>query len=397
MLFLVNSDLHDINTGTVTLNGKYVACLNTLSGKMSKYQFTNDNDRVTLSWTLPPAGSLLLYISDKEINDLKPASSAPTFTAVESGSPMKVTRDTDNAIMLDFCDIEVASEITRDIHTFYAADKVFRHYGFRNGNPWNTSVQFKRSTVEKDTFGINTGFTATYHFKINGKFDVSGMRAVIERAQLWNVTINDNEIKPEAGQWWLDRSFSVFSIGQFVKPGENIISIRTAPMKVHAEIEPVYILGDFSVSPAEKGWEIAPPRKEYTTGSWKSQGLPYYSWGMTYTREFTVDNAEGIWQVGTGKWNGTVAEVYVNGEKADPLAFPPYRADVTGLIKPGVNKVEIRVIGSLKNLQGPHHNNPAPGLTSPGSWRNVRRYPSGNEYQMIDYGLFEEFGLYRGV
>ncbi len=27
-------------------------------------------------------------------------------------------------------------------------------------------------------------------------------------------------------------------------------------MKINAEIEPVYILGDFSVNPVEKGWEI---------------------------------------------------------------------------------------------------------------------------------------------
>ena len=33
-------------------------------------------------------------------------------------------------------------------------------------------------------------------------------------------------------------------------------------MKIHAEIEPVYILGDFSVKPAEKGWNIDAPRNQ---------------------------------------------------------------------------------------------------------------------------------------
>ena len=26
--------------------------------------------------------------------------------------------------------------------------------------------------VDRDTFGLNTGFTVTYHFPVNGKFDL---------------------------------------------------------------------------------------------------------------------------------------------------------------------------------------------------------------------------------
>ena len=42
--------------------------------------------------------------------------------------------------MIDFCDLELGGEITKDLNNFYAADKVFKYYGFNNGNPWNTSV-----------------------------------------------------------------------------------------------------------------------------------------------------------------------------------------------------------------------------------------------------------------
>jgi hypothetical protein len=167
-------------------------------------------------------------------------------------------------------------------------------------------------------------------------------------------------------------------------------------MKIHAEIEPVYILGDFSVKPAEKGWIIEAPASVYTTGSWKTQGLSFYSWGVTYSKEFDIEKTEGTWEVGLGNWNGTIAEVYVNGQPATVIAFPPYTSDVTGLIKSGINKIDIKVIGSLKNLLGPHHNNPIPGFVSPWSWRDVKGYPAGKDYQMIDYGLFEEYNLFKG-
>jgi hypothetical protein len=319
-----------------------------------------------------------------------------SLNPVLSTSPMTVTKNEENALTIDFCDIEVGKEVTKDIHTYYAADKIYKYYGFKNGNPWNSSVQFRTNIVDRDTFGVNTGFTATYHFTIKGKFDLKTLKAVVERTSLWTVSVNGVEVKAEAGKWWLDRSFSVFNIGTLAITGENTITLKASPMKIHAEVEPVYIVGDFSVKSADKGWQIEAPVSVYKTGSWKTQGLPFYSWGVTYSKEFNIDKAEGNWEVSLGKWNGTVAELTVNGKSATVIAFPPYISDVTGLIKPGINKIDVKVIGSLKNLLGPHHNNLKPGLVSPGSWRNVKSYPSGTDYQLLDYGLMEDFALYNG-
>ncbi len=299
-------------------------------------------------------------------------------------------------LTIEFCDLLLDNELTKDLNTYYAADKVYKYYGFKNGNPWNTSVQFKTRTVDRDTFGINTGFTATYHFNIKGSFDFSSFNAIVERPDLWSVLVNGTEVKPEAGKWWLDRQFNVFGIGSLVREGDNTITLKASPMKVHAEIEPVYILGDFSVKPSEKGWTIEPSVKSLTTGSWKEQGMPFYSWGVMYSKEYDVESPAGTYELELGKWSGTVAEVSVNGQPANVIAFPPYRADVTKSIKPGINKIDVKVIGSLKNLLGPHFNNPAPGLVGPWHFRNVNSYPGGKDYQLIDYGLFEEFTLLNG-
>ena len=129
-----------------------------------------------------------------------------------------------------------------------------------------------------------------------GSFDFSSLKAVVERPDLWSVLVNGTEVKPEAGKWWLDREFSVFNIGSLVRKGDNTITLKATPMKVHAEIEPVYILGDFSVKPSEKGWTIEPSVKSLTTGSWKEQGMPFYSWGVTYSKEYDVENPEGTYE-----------------------------------------------------------------------------------------------------
>lgn len=396
VLFLVNSSLTEPVNGSLKTTGKDAIEMNTLTAEVYGYENQQDKGNVGLSYSIPPAGSLLLFIPNIKQTDYPAPAKPQNMNPVAASSPVSVTRNEENALMIDFCDIEVSNKLTKDIHTYYAADNIYKNYGFKNGNPWNTSVQFRTNIVDRDTFGVNTGFTATYHFNVKGKFDITNLKAVVERPNLWVVSVNGAELKPEDGMWWLDRSFGVFKIGSLVKPGDNIITLKVTPMKIHAEVEPVYIIGNFSVKPAEKGWIIEAPASVYTTGSWKNQGLPFYSWGVSYSKEFNIEKAEGKWIVGLGKWNGIIAEVLVNGQQATIIAFPPYTTDITSLIKSGVNKIEVKVIGSLKNLLGPHHNNPKPGLVSPGAWRNIKSYPSGKDYQMLDYGLMDDFILYNG-
>jgi hypothetical protein len=396
ILFLINSSLTETVNGSLKTTGRDAVEMNTLTGEISEYPNDDLAEKINLVYSIPPAGSLLLFIPEVKETEFPAQTKAKDMNQIQSETPVRVTRDEKNALMIDFCDIEVGNKLTKDLHVYYAADKIYKYFGFKNGNPWNTSVQFRTNIVDRDTFGVNTGFNATYHFTVKGKFNITDIQAVVERANLWTVFLNGVEVKPEEGKWWLDRSFNVFNIGGLVKTGANTITLKTSPMKIHAEVEPVYIIGDFSVKTAEKGWVIEPPAKVYNTGSWNSQGLPFYSWGVTYSKEFNIEKSEGKWKIGLGKWNGTIAEVSVNGQAASVIAFPPYETDVTGLIKPGLNKIEVKVIGSLKNLLGPHHNNPKPGFVSPGTWRNVKSYPAGKDYQILDYGLFEEFVLYRG-
>ncbi len=393
VLFLVNSSMNKPVSGSLKIKGGSAIELNTLTGETKDYPCQSDGEKINFTFSLDPAGSLLLYISSDKKLSSPGDQRQKTMVPVESASRLTVSRETENAIAIEFCDLLLDGETTPDMHTFNAADKVYKAYGFKNGNPWNTSVQFKTRTVDRDKFEANTGFTATYHFTIKDKFDYSTMKAVVERPYLWGVSVNGSGIGPEDGKWWLDREFGVFTIGNLVKKGDNTLVLTVSPMKVHAEIEPVYITGDFSVKPVEKGWVIESPVKKLTTGSWKEQGMPFYSRGVVYSKEFNIEKPEGSYKVALGKWNGTIAEVSVNGQPGTLIAFPPYTSDVTSLIRPGTNRIEVKVIGSNKNLLGPHFNNPAPGLVSPGHFRNVKSYPAGKDYSLLDYGLFEEFRL----
>ncbi len=397
IVFLVNSDLEKDLTGFFAVKGKSVIEMNTLTGEILGYPSVNHGNKLEINFSLPPAGTLLLFIPASGHAEYEIPARPQSFSPVSSASPLMVKMDRENVLTIDFCDIQIGNKQAKDLNTYYATDMAYRYHGFRNGNPWNSSVQYRTRIIDRDTFDIGTGFAVSYHFEVKGVTDFSSFRAVVERPWLWRVKINGRETDSNEGEWWLDRSFGVFDISKHVRTGQNTINLSVSPMRIHAEIEPVYILGLFSVEPAPKGWVITPLRDSYTTGNWREQGLPFYSWGATYSKEFKIDDPAGVYEVGLGQWNGTVSEVIVNGQKAGVIAFPPYRRDVTSLIKPGINRIEVAVIGSLKNLLGPHHNNPAPGFVSPGTWRNVKSYPPGIEYQLIDYGLMDEFVLYNGI
>jgi hypothetical protein len=176
--------------------------------------------------------------------------------------------------------------------------------------------------------------------------------------------------------------------------GENSLTLTTDKMSIYDEIEPIYILGNFNLASAAKGWTITAPTS-LELGSWKEQGMPMYGQGVHYVKEFQLGARPGRLSVKLGKWNGTMAAVTVNGRPAGVIAYDPFELDITKWLVAGENKVDVEVIGSLKNLLGPHHGKHAPGLASPWHWRNIRSYPAGKDYDTYDYGLMEDFQLVK--
>jgi hypothetical protein len=394
VVFLANSSLTGYAKGAININGKDAVELNTFTGIINEYEETENGKGINIDYNIPPAGSLLLYVFNKKQTGFEKFSEPKTYSTVPAENPLTIKPEGDNVLTIDFCDLQIGKESFADLHTYNAADKVYKYHGF-DGNPWNTSVQYKDNIVRRDTFGSG-GFKATYKFKIEGDFDLSAMKAAIERPHLYKVSLNGNEIKAQEGKYWLDPDIGVFLIGKYAKKGDNLLSLELSPMKIHAELEPVYILGDFTVRPAAKGWTLNAPNGQFNLGSWKAQAWHFYSGTVSYTKNISIAEPAAAYRVRLNQWNGTVSEVKVNGKTAGIIAFDPYAIDVSGLIQKGDNVIEVKVVGSNKNLLGPFHRNPAPGLVSPWHFRGVNSYPSGNEYQQLDYGLMDDFVLEKG-
>lgn len=107
------------------------------------------------------------------------------------------------------------------------------------------------------------------------------------------------------------------------------------------------------------------------TGDWSDTGsLKYYSGGMFYRNQLKLDTVDENGKVLLNLTNLTATgEVKVNGQSAAILMRPPYEVDITGLVKPGINQIEVLVYSTLSNhyqtIPTPYRGIPEAGLIGP--------------------------------
>ncbi|VAX19915.1 hypothetical protein MNBD_IGNAVI01-1523, partial [hydrothermal vent metagenome] len=391
VLFLVNTSSNEWSSGLLEIEGKSVNELDLISGEIKQFHSNAKGNSLNISFDLPPTGSLLLLVSNSPSKVLKDEATAK-IKIIKSSGDLKITKNKPNVLTLDYVDLKLGDTVEKDIYFFQAANTIFKYYGFE-GDPWNSAVQYNTSITDRNNFPDNSGFEASYSFNVAEGVDKKSLLAVIEHPELWKILINGKTVDPSSKDYWLDRKFGVYDIGKSVISGINSIKIIASPMTVYSELEPIYIIGDFSLEPQTKGWKLVPviPIK---LGSWKEQGLPFYSEAVSYSKTYEIETKNKRFVVKLTDWYGSVAEVKVNGKSAGVIAWEPYELDITDQIKKGRNEITVVISGTLKNLLGPHHIGRVRGTAWPASFESAQKnMPPGNDYDFVDYGLFKDFVL----
>jgi len=403
------------------------------TGKISGYPaFENTDTGLSAFFYLPPSGSRLLFFPKRaQAAEKRPSPKGGGIIKAKGelhGSPVE-----DNVLTLDYVDVTAGGEVKKGIYFYKASQFAFTKNGMPR-NPWDSSVQFKNELISR-TFGSESGFEATYRFTIEERLP-ERLSVVIERPDLYTITCNGMTVSAEKDSWWLDKAFGRIDIAPAARIGENAVTVKASPFTIYHELESAYVLGTFRLRPVDSGFAIVGDSKPtLKLGSWKSQGYPFYAGPVAYSRTFDVAQPVGRYVVdlrprfplperiarrSEGEiskryadeasarkareglvWYGSVAEVVVNGKSAGSLVSQHLdrEHDVTEFIKAGTNTIEVRVIGTLKNTLGPHHNGTLRGSAWPASFQKAPENgpPAGNSYDTIDYGLFEPFTLWQVI
>jgi hypothetical protein len=393
LLLLVNTSLESRSAGTVEATAGGVEEWDPATGQVRSFPFERTARGVRWTFDLPEAGSLLVRLTKSPLNPTTPA--AERFATLGAVAPPTARRVGPNVLVIDYLDVRAGGESRERTYYYQASQFGFQKNGVER-NPWDSAVQFRDELIRK-TFPAGSGVEATYRFTIKERVPVQ-LAAVVERPDLYAITCNGRPVAAVKGEWWLDRAFGRIDIASASRVGENEIVLKAAPFTMQHELESVYLLGDFALEAAASGFVVSGDRP-LGLGPWNEQGQPFYSQGVAYTQRFTIGQPSGAYRVRLGRWLGSVAKVTVNGKPAGEIFASPWTLDVTRLVRPGANDVEVTVVGTLKNTLGPHHGNPALGTAWPGMFQKAPtpEPPAGASYSTVGYGLFEPFALVQAI
>ena len=404
LLFLVNTDTAQVVSATITGTGKSLIKLDLETGNCTRLPVKSENGQITFDMELPPIGSALYFLTKSNASALSVAELTPTEAGSGNSTENPVNEpvetvvqpEADNVLVLDYLDLKSSKVDLKETYFMKAMHQLFDSNGFKMGNPWQHKIQYKQDYLALDTFKIGSGFEVTYHFNVSATADLkqlSTLDVVIERPELWELSLNGVKLA-KSDKWWIDREFFRFPVGNQLKPGANTLTLKAGKMSVYAEIMPAYLVGNFKLNPLKQGFEVTNGSLA-SIGSWKSQGYPFYSNKVRYSQKYKTLKNGKPYKVRLNHWNGTMAVVYLNGEKTGLITAPPYELELPAKTRTGENTVSVEVIGSLKNTFGFFYKSSANRwIIGPGDWDVApATLPSFGQYFLPDYGLFEPFGI----
>ena len=396
LLFVVNTDTAQMAVAKVKVKGRSLIKMDLLTGECFRKPSRAGRGELSFEISLPPVGSALYYISNFRIHEAQLPDPVPNEQPVVS-SGNTIHPDGENVLVLDYLDLKTNKLDIKETYFMKAMHQLFDSNGFAMGDPWQHKIQYKQEYVALDTFKTNSQFEVNYHFSIaeNATTEtISKLSAVVERPELWDVLINGEKVE-KSDEWWIDREFFKFPIGNKVRKGPNLLTLRAPKMSVYAELMPAYIVGDFVLNPLKQGFEISSGTLS-ALGPWKSMGYPFYSQKVTYTQNFEIARNRDEYKIKLNKWSGVLCEVYVNKKQVGIIAYPPYELNISKHIIKGNNEISVNVIGSLKNTFGYFYKDSHRWIDGPGDWDTAPdKIPGIGQYFLMDYGLYEPFSLIR--
>ena len=271
----------------------------------------------------------------------------------------EISRHDPNALLLDFC-------------------------RFRRGDEaWSARIPVIAVQEMLVAEGYRGPVTVEYSFSV----DEAPRRAelAVEDGDRAALTVNGTEVSFLRETWFRDRAFLTADISGAIAVGENRIELSRefvppteAAFRLGAlfhtsravELEAVSVIGDFAV----RGTETPAPalqtravryspqfsicgESSSTRGDLIGSGYPFYAGTATLSAEIDTPSLSGHERayLTLPCLDAAVASVRVNGTELGTIAWHPLEIDITTAIRPGRNRIEMELAGTLRNLLGPHH------------------------------------------
>jgi hypothetical protein len=336
--------------------------------------------RVTLDF--PPVGSHLLVLHPNQAPVLFRQNPKQVVSQIALSDRWELALHGPNALTLDAAQVRLGDgEWSEPLHILDA-----------------------HGTIAKA--GVGTHFALRFTFDADVQVSPPVYLAV-ESPEKFDVVINGQPVTKDAG-WWTDISFRKLDISSAVRAGRNEV-VLSGVFGRDSELESVYVVGDFGVAGRRLREEnrfngqvfdryapdfrlTAPPTGVQAKSGravaidLTAQGLAFFAGRATLRQTVALPSLDGRTLLELHNLRAAVAHVRVNGQQAGTVAWQPHRVDVTDALKVGENVIEIELVGTLRNLLGPHHLNGGDLYwTGPAQFRDKQRWT--DDYILVPFGL----------
>ncbi len=352
--FLVNTARESGSIATVKVRGAgrlEVWDLATGLVQQQPCQQQNGVTRVTLNF--PPAGShLLVRHADQAPVLFRRAPAERVLSQMTLSDAWDLTLDDPNALTLDTVRLRIGEGKWREPqHVLDAHDAIAAS-------------------------GRGTPFALRYTFDAAVR-PPGPVYLVVETPERYAVMVNRGRITGDEG-WWRDIAFRKLNVTAALQAGRNEILLSGVFGRDMA-LESVYLVGQFGIEARRRGEEgryngqrfdrYAPDFRVVTAlerlrarrkggalcFDLTQQGLPFFAGRVTLQQRVYVPATNGRVVLTFEALRAAVAHVHVNGERVGVTAWPPHEVDVTGAVCEGENVIALELVGTLRNLLGPHH------------------------------------------
>lgn len=189
-----------------------------------------------------------------------------------------------------------------------------------------------------------------------------GARPIMSHETDAIVLLDGKELKDDL-PWEIDPEFHALDLRGKCEPGthEIIIVIKNNGWFPQPPLgEYAWLAGDFQVD-SRGDMPCLIPIRGIKTGPWEDQGHPYFSGTACYYADLHLEGDLYGRRVFLDAGRvGHLLDVEVNAQPAGVRAWPPYRVEITGLVKPGWNQFMLRVTNSARNFfEGPDRSRPS--------------------------------------
>jgi hypothetical protein len=211
---------------------------------------------------------------------------------------------------------------------------------------------------------------------------------LLEGAEKFKIQLNQQEVTNPINGWYLDRAFKKVEL-PLLRSGENELVLKCAYTN-YMEVEDCFLLGDFGVS-LERELVSEPARLHM--GDWTSQGYPHYAGSMIYHGQYEYQPGKNV-HLYLGEYCAVDVAIHVNGTLVGHIPWASRNGfTLTRFLKPGLNQVDLEVVGSPRNMLGPLHRAPDHEMWT--DWRSFRRKDSSftPDYVLWHWGLKEQVRL----